>query len=317
MLWAQQAAHVALRHPGRPVRLLWSREEDMTHPFPRPMAVARARATHADGRVRSLDLAIAAQSVTESMMGRVGMALPGPDTAIVATAWDAPYVIPSFRVTGHRVPALLPVSSWRSVGASHNGFFLETALDEAIQAAGADPLAERLRLLHHAPSRKVLEAVADLCDWQGPRPDETRGRGVAFTWSFGVPCAIVAEVETVEAGLRVTDLWVTAEVGTILDPVNLEAQLSGGALFGLGHAMLAEITHAGGRPEQANFDSYRSLRMDRTPRAHVRALGSGGPIRGAGEPSLPPAAPALGNAIFAATGRRLREMPFARHVRFA
>jgi isoquinoline 1-oxidoreductase beta subunit len=317
MLWVQQAAEIALHHPGRPVRLTWSREEDMTHPFLRPMAVARARGTVEDGRVRALDLAVAAQSVTESMMARLGFPALGPDVAIVAAAWDAPYAIPDRRITGHRVPAMVPVSSWRSVGASHNGFFLEGFLDELIQAAGAEPVAERLRLIHHDPTRRTLEAVAELAGWDGPRPAEGRGRGVALTYSFGVPCAIVADVEETDRGLRVTDLHVAAEVGRVLDPVNIEAQLSGGALFGLGHAMSAEITFRDGRSEQTNYDWYEALRLSQTPRVHVRALGSGGPIRGAGEPSLPPAAPALANAIFAATGQRLREMPFARHVRFA
>ncbi|MEM7487528.1 MAG: molybdopterin cofactor-binding domain-containing protein [Pseudomonadota bacterium] len=317
MLWIVQAAEIALNHPGRPVRMTWSREEDMTHPFLRPMAIARGRGTTENGQVTSLDLAIAAQSVAESQMARLGFPPVGPDVAIVAAAWDAPYALPSRRVTGHRVPAMIPVSSWRSVGASHNGFFTEVLMDELIHQAGADPVAERLRLIHHEPSRAVLETVAEMADWQGPTPGEGRGRGVAFTYSFGVPCAIILDVEDGERGLRLTDLWIAAEVGRVLDPVNIEAQLSGGALYGIGHAMLAEITHADRVIEQQNFDSYESLRLYHTPRVHVRALGSGGPIRGAGEPGLPPAAAALSNAIFAATGERLREMPFARTVRFA
>jgi isoquinoline 1-oxidoreductase beta subunit len=316
-LWIVQAAQVARHHPGRPVRMTWSREQDMTHPFARPMAVARGRGTVEGGRVRSLDLAIATQSVAESQMGRLGLPSAGPDVAIVAAAWDAPYALPDRRVTGHRVPATVPVSSWRAVGASHNGFFGEVLIDELIHLAEADAVAERLRLLHHDGSRAVLEAVAEMAGWDGPVPGPGRGRGVAFTYSFGAPCAQVVEVEDTPAGLRLTDLWIAADVGRVLDPVNLEAQLSGGALFGLGHAMLAEITHAGHAVEQTNFDAYRSLRQWQTPRVHVRALSGGGPIRGAGEPALPPAAPALSNAIFAVTGRRLRAMPFSREVRFA
>ncbi|MEM8824700.1 MAG: molybdopterin cofactor-binding domain-containing protein [Pseudomonadota bacterium] len=316
-LWINQAAEIALNHPGRPIRLTWSREEDMTHPFLRPMAVARGRGTTEDGQVTSLDLSIAAQSVTESQMGRLNQPAVGPDVMIVAAAWDAPYAIPNQRVTGHRVPATVPVSSWRSVGASHNGFFYDVLLDELIHQAGADPVTERLRLMHHEPSRKVLETVADMADWQGPQPSQGVGRGVAFTFAFGVPCAQIIQVEDTPRGLRLTDLWIAAEVGRVLDPINIEAQLSGGALYGLGHAMLAEITHSDGVIEQQNFDTYESLRIYHTPRIQVRALGSGGPIRGAGEPGLPPAAAALSNAIFAATGQRLREMPFAHHVDFA
>ncbi|WGH79672.1 xanthine dehydrogenase family protein molybdopterin-binding subunit [Jannaschia ovalis] len=317
LLWIQQAAEIARHHPGRPVKMTWSREEDMASGFLRPMAVARGRGTTGEGRVRSLDLAIAAQSVTESQMSRLGFPPIGPDTAIVAAAWDAPYALADRRVTGHRVPATVPVSSWRSVGASHNGFFVETLMDELIHQAGADPVAERLRLIHHAPSRAVLETVAEMAAWDGPRPGPGRGRGVAFTFAFGVPCAQIVDVVDGPDGLRITDLWVAAEVGRVLDPVNLEAQLSGGALFGLGHAMQAEIPFEDGLPVPRNFDLYESLRMWQVPRVHVRALGTTGAIRGAGEPGLPPAAPALGNAIFAATGQRIRRMPFAREIRFA
>ncbi|MEM7641297.1 MAG: molybdopterin cofactor-binding domain-containing protein [Pseudomonadota bacterium] len=316
-LWINQTAEIALNHPGRPVRMTWSREEDMTHPFLRPMAVAHGRGATENGQVTAFDLSIAAQSVTESQMGRLNQPAIGPDVMIVAAAWDAPYAIPNRRITGHRVPATIPVSSWRSVGASHNGFFTDVLMDELIHQAGADPVAERLRLIHHEPSRKVLQTVAEMADWQGSRPADGIGRGVAFSFAFGVPCAQILQVEDTPSGLRLTDLWIAAEVGRVLDPVNIEAQLSGGALYGLGHAMLAEISHADGVIEQRNFDTYESLRVYHTPRVHVRALGSGGPIRGAGEPGLPPAAAALSNAIFAATGERLRAMPFSRHMRFA
>ena len=310
------AVEAAMTVPGRHVRMTWSREQDMACDYYRPMAMARGRATHADGKVTSLDLDIAAMSVSESQLTRQGFPPLGPDVAITAAAWDAPYALPDFRVSGHRVPAGIGVSSWRSVGASHNGFFLETLLDEAIVAAGADPIAERFRLLEHAPSRRVVEAVAEMAGWDGPGGDGV-GRGVAFCFSFGVPVAQIVEVEQTDAGLRLRKLWIAAEVGRVLDPVNLESQLSGGALFGLGHAMWSEITFDGHLPQQSNFHDYPSLRLHQTPEVEVRALGTTDEIRGAGEPGLPPAAPALGNAIFAATGRRLRTMPFAREIDLA
>ena len=316
-LWVRQTAEIAVQVPGVPVRMTWSREQDMTHGFLRPMAIARGRGTVGGGRVTAFDLSIAAQSVAESQMGRLGFPVAGPDTAIVAAAWDAPYALPDRRVTGYRVPAMVPVSSWRSVGASHNGFFHECLMEELIHAAGADPVEERLRLIHHAPTRGVLEAVAEMAGWDGPTSAEGVGRGVAVTFAFGVPCAQIIEVRDTEAGIRLERLWIAAEVGRVLDPVNIEAQLSGGALFGLGHAIHAEITFAEGVSQQRNYHDYDSLRMWQTPRVEVRALGTTGEIRGAGEPGLPAAAPALAAAIFAATGTRLREMPFARHVAFA
>ncbi len=316
-LWVRQAAEIAVKTPGVPVRMTWSREQDMTHGFLRPMALARGRGTVANGQVTSFDLSIAAQSVAESQMGRLGLPVAGPDTAIVAAAWDAPYALPDRRVSGYRVPVMVPVSSWRSVGASHNGFFHESLMDELIHAAGADPVEERLRLIHHAPTRGVLVAVAGMAGWNGPTPAEGVGRGVAVTFAFGVPCAQIVEVRDTEAGLKVERLWIAAEVGRVLDPVNIEAQLSGGALFGLGHAIHSEITFAEGVSQQTNYHHYESLRMWQTPQVEVRALGTTGEIRGAGEPGLPAAAPALAAAIFAATGTRLREMPFARHLVFA
>jgi isoquinoline 1-oxidoreductase beta subunit len=315
-LWVQQAAEVAVQVPGRPVRLTLSREQDMTHGFLRPMAIARGRGTVENGQVRSLDLSIAAHSVTESQIGRAGLPAAGPDVAIVAAAWDAPYAIPDRRVTGYRVPAGVGVSSWRSVGASHNGFFFESLLDELITQAGADPVEERLRLIHDDASRKVLETVADMASWNGPLGDG-KGRGVAFTFAFGVPCAQIIEVSDTARGIKLDKLWIAVDVGRVLDPVNLESQLSGGALFGLGHAMHAEITFEDHKIQQSNYHEYEGMRLWQAPQVEVRALENLPTIRGAGEPGLPPAAPALANAIFAATGTRLREMPFAKTVRFA
>ncbi|MFN3643618.1 MAG: xanthine dehydrogenase family protein molybdopterin-binding subunit, partial [Gemmobacter sp.] len=311
-----QAVEVARAMEGVPVKMTWTREEDFTHDFPRPAAIARARGSVADGRVTGLDLAIAASSVAESQIARLGMPVAGPDVAIVAGAWDQPYAIPNYRVTGHRAPAMVPVSSWRSVGASANGFFHESALDELIWEAGADPLIERIRLCAHAPSRRVLEAVAEMAEWSGPRPAPGRGRGVAFTLSFGVPLAEIVEVADSDAGIRIARVWVAAEVGRVIDPVNFDAQVKGGVIWGLGHAMHAEITYADGMAEQTNFHAYPGMRLAQVPEITVRALETDA-LRGIGEPAVPPAAPALANAIFAATGKRIRELPLARSVTFA
>jgi isoquinoline 1-oxidoreductase beta subunit len=198
----RHAARIAMAVPGRPVKLTYAREEDMGHDFPRQIAMARGRGRVAGGRVEALDLGIAMPSVIASQMGRQNIPAPGPDLQIVAGAWDQPYAIPHYRVTGYRAPELAPISSWRSVGASTNGFFHESLLDEVIHAAGADPLEERLRLCDHGPSRKVLEAVAEMSDWGAPMT-AGRGRGVALCLSFGVPCAMVVEVsETGRARAR-------------------------------------------------------------------------------------------------------------------
>ncbi len=312
----KQATEIAIALKGTPVKLTYSREEDMTHDFPRQIAMARGRGSVRDGKVESYDLGIAMPSVISSQMGRQGFPVPGPDTQIIAGAWDQPFAIPNYRVTGYRASELAPISSWRSVGASSNGFFHDVFLDELIHAAGADPLAERLRLCDHAPSRKVLEAVAEMSGWSGPTPAENVGRGVAFCLSFGVPTAEVIEVTNTPDGIRINKVWVAAEVGRVLDPVNFENLVQGGVIFALGHAINSEITYSDGMAEQSNYDLNEGLRLYQVPQIEVRGLENTDQIRGIGEPPVPPAAAALSNAVFAATGTRLRQMPFFYEVDF-
>lgn len=313
--YVRQAVELAKAFQGRPIKMTWTREEDMTHDFPRPLGMARMRGAVKDGKVEAYDLSIACPSVTASQSGRLGLSIPGPDVAIVAGAWDQPFRIPNYRVTGYRAPALVPVSSWRSVGASGNGFLHECFLDELIHAAGADPLKERLRLCWHEPSRKVLEAVGEMSGW-GSDPGSNRGRGLAFTLSFGVPVAEVVEVSNTSRGIRIDKVFVAAEVGKVLDPINFDNQVQGGVIWGLGHAMNAELTFADGIAQQTNYHAYEGMRLYQAPRIEVRALTNTSEVRGIGEPPVPPAAPALANAIFAATGKRIRELPLNKHIHF-
>jgi isoquinoline 1-oxidoreductase beta subunit len=311
-----QAVEVAMAVKGTPVKMTWSREEDMTHDYPRPMQLSRARGTVKNGHVESFDLDIVAQSVSASWFGRLMFAPPGPDLVIIAGAWDQPLAIPNYRVTGYRAPEMVPVSSWRSVGASGNGFLHNGFLDELIHAAGADPLEELLRLCSHDVSRKVLEAVGEMSGWDGPSLGENRGLGVAFTMAFGVPTAEVVEVTNTERGIRIDKIYVASDVGRIIDPVNFEAQVFGGVIWGLGHAMNCELTYENFAPRQTNFHTYEGMRIYQTPEIMVRGLENGTKIQGIGEPAVPPAAPALANAIFAATGQRIRELPLNKHIDF-
>lgn len=316
----KQATEIAMQMKGTPVKLTLTREEDMIHDFPRQIAMARMRGKVANGQVEALDLGIAMPSVMASQLSRQNQPAPGPDSQIVAGAWEQPFAIPHQRVTGYRAQQLAPISSWRSVGASSNGFFYNAALDELIEAAGADPLDERLRLCSDPLARQALEAVAEMSDWSGIgglANGSKTGRGVALTKSFGVHCAQVIEVTDTDAGLRIDNVWVAAEVGRVVDPVNFENLVQGGVIYALGHAMNSEITYAGGIAEQSNFDLNPGMRLHQCPNIFVRGLENGDRVLGIGEPPVPPAAPALAGAIWAVTGKRLREMPFSKSVDFA
>lgn len=315
MDFIKQAITVANALPGRPVLLTWTREEDMTHDAFRPMAMARISGAVEGSLITALDLHLAAPSVMSSQMGRIGLNLPGPDATIVQGAWEQPYTFPNYRVTGYRVPAGVPVGSWRSVGASQNAFFHESALDELAHLAGVDPLEFRLNQIDHLPSRKVLEAVAAASNW-GNTP-AGRARGVAFCLSFGVPTAEVIEVAMTAQGLRMTGAWAAVDVGIALDPSIIEAQVQGGMIYGLSAAINGEITFEGGHVQQTNFPDYDGLRLPQCPPIAVTVLENGSKIRGIGEPGTPPAAPALANAIFALTGQRLRNLPLGKAIGFA
>jgi isoquinoline 1-oxidoreductase beta subunit len=310
-------AEIAKQMPGTPVKLTYSREEDFAHDFPRQIGMARGKGVVKDGKVDTYDLQVATVSSSASQSGRLGQSRPpGADGQIAAGAWNQPFAIPNFRMRAYKVPELAPTSSWRSVGASSQGFFANALLDELIHAAGADPLQERLRLCNHEVSRKVLEAVGQMSNW-GAKLEPNRGRGLAFVESFGVPVAEVVEVTRTDKGIRIDNVFVAVDVGRVLDPVNFDNHVKGAVVWGLAHAMNCEITYADGMAQQTNFPSHPGMRLDQCPKIVVRGLENAPRVRGVGEPPVPPAAPALAAAIFAVTGKRLREMPFSKFVDFA
>ncbi len=311
----KQATEVANAMKGTPVKLTYSREEDFLQDFPRQIAMSKAEGVVENGQVTSLSLDIACPSVISSQMGRIDQAVPGPDSQIVAGAWNMPYDIPNLRVRGYRATELAPISSWRSVGASHAGFFTENTLDELIRGAGGDPMEERLRLVNHPVHRAVLETVAEMSNW-GTDLGPNRGRGLALVESFGVPVAEVIDVSMTDFGVKIDTVHVAADVGKVIDPVNFENQVQGGVVWALGHAINSEITYSDGMAEQTNYHAAEGMRIYQTPEIIVRGLENASKIRGVGEPPVPPAAPALASAVFDLTGKRLREMPFNKFVDF-
>lgn len=318
--FTQLTARLATKMQGTPVQLLWSREEDMTHGYYRPGALASFRGAIKDGRAVMLDGKIGGQSATASFMKvLMGFAPAGPDKGHVEGAFDQPYAIPNARIRGYLADMELPTGPWRSVGASINGFFWDSFLDEMAHAAQRDPLGFRLDMMQGEDDRSaaVLAKVRDMSGWTGKTPDGV-GRGVAFCYSFGTPVAEVIELHQTDAGIKIAKAWIAADVGLALDPANIRAQLFGGMAFGLSAALHQQITFADGAAEQQNFPDYDAIRMSTMPEIMgIEILQSGERPTGVGEPGTPPAAAALANALFDLTGRRARRLPLAADFDFA
>lgn len=316
--FALQAAAVAKEMPGTPVNVTWSREEDMRHDYYRPGAVARLRAGLTDGKIDNFRGQFSSASVMRaSLKAFTGRDMASADALITEGCADQPYAIQNALVTGH-VPERTPrIGFWRSVGHSMNAFFWESFVDELAHKAGQDPLAFRLAHIEgeHEPTAQVLKTVAEMANWTGETPDG-KGRGLAVTYSFGTPVAEIVEISDRDGEISIDKVWIAADLGTVMDPGNVEAQLIGGAIYGLSAAIHGEITFEDGGVVEGNFYDYDALRMSNTPEFEVTALSLGGHIGGVGEPGTPPAAPALANAIFDLTGERIRELPLRKTASF-
>ena len=310
-----QAAAIAKRLPGVPVKLLWSREEDIQHDVYRPRAHAKFRAAlDADGRIRAWHHRIAGQSCTAGLTARL---LPRAasdamkDKTTAEGAFDLPYAMPNRLVEHVLAHQPVPVGFWRSVGHSYNAFFVESFLDELAHKAGRDPVDYRSALLGDAPRhRAVLETAARKAGWGAPLPPRT-GRGVALAQSFDSIVAQVAEVEVgADNAIRVKRVVCAIDCGKAVNPAIVAAQMESGIVFGLTAALHGEITLKNGRVEQSNFPGYEMVRMAACPAIETHLVESGWEhLGGVGEPGTPPIAPAVANAVFAATGKRLRKLP--------
>ncbi len=317
--YCDYAIRLAMEADGRPVKVTWSREEDMTHGFYRPAAIGRYRAAiGADGMPLAITGSIASQSVITDMVGRIAPLLPiaGPDNTMLDGAYNQPYAIPNHRIDARKVPLPVPVGSWRSVGYSINAVMQECFLDEVAAKGGIDPLELRRRLLKDSPAALgVLEKVASMADWTKPLP-EGRARGLAYTLSFGTHVAEVVEIAETADGIKVEQVWCAADPGVVLDPGIFEAQMMSGIIFGLSAAISQEVTFADGMVEQQNFSDFAPLRMNQAPAITVEILQQSPFMGGAGEPGTPPSMPALMNAVFALTGQRMRELPLGKTLSF-
>jgi isoquinoline 1-oxidoreductase beta subunit len=318
--FAIYATLLAMEAEGRPVNVVWTREQDTRHgPF-RPAARGRFRARLGeDGFPEAVAMDIAAPSVTKSFVhrGLPWVPMMMPDKITVDGAWDQPYTVPNYRVSALDCDIGVPVASWRSVGASGNGFFHESFMDEIATAGGIDPVELRRKLMVDYPTALgVIDRVAEMSNWGEALP-AGKAKGIAFTLSFGGWVAEVVQVADTPAGIRIEKVWAAADIGIVLDPGIVEAQIVSGAIYGLSAAMGQEITFSNGAAEQSNFHDFDAMRMNQCPEFEVAILVSSPKMGGVGEIGTPPAAPALANAIFALTGKRIRDLPLSREVRFA
>ncbi len=312
-----EAAHIAKAINGRaPVKLIWMREDDMRGGYYRPLFHhALEAAIDAGGKLVGWRHRLVGQSIVAGTMF-ASMARDGIDPISVEGAANLPYAIANLTVDLHTPADIgVPVLWWRSVGSTHTAFSTEVFLDQVALAMGKDPVALRLDLLGAHPRHgAVLKLAAEKAKWGTPlqaAPGERRGRGVAVHESFHSVVAQVAEVTVKKDGSVKVDRVVCAvDCGTAINPDNIRSQVEGSVGFALTAAMGNEITLKGGRVEQGNFDGYPLLRIGEMPDVEVHIIPSSSAPTGIGEPGVPPVAPAVANAIAAATGKFLRKMPF-------
>jgi isoquinoline 1-oxidoreductase beta subunit len=301
---------------GKPVLSVYTREDDVRGLSYRPHVMSRVR-----GGVDSEGMPVAyQQTIVSQGVLRGGWAdafIPkgqAYDQSSVEGASDMAYDIPNVLVDVHEGTSKVPVLWWRSVGHSHTGFTVNCAIDELAVLGGQDPVELRRKLLAGHPRQlAVLNAVAEACNWAGGAP-AGRGRGVAIQESFGSIVAEIAEVSVEGGSVRVHKVWCAIDCGFAVNPSGVTMQMESAINYGLTAALYGEITFADGKVEQSNFHDYQILRMNEAPEIFVTIVNSSGQLGGAGEPGTPPIAPAVANAIFAATGKRVRKLPIAKNL---
>lgn len=313
-----EGAQIA-RVVGKPVQLVWSREDDMTHDFYRPAACHQMKgAVDSNGRPLAWSHTIASTSIEGFWHPDNGK----PEESEIGGAEQMPYAIPNVRLEYNYVASAVPPLWWRSVEHSFNGFAVECFIDELAAAAGQDPVQFRKSLLvkpanwkakndedpDPARLRAVMELAAEKAGWGTPLP-KGKGRGIATYHSFGSYISEVAEVTVEGSNFKVDRMIAAIDCGQIVNPESVRAQAESAIIYGLSAALKNEITIKNGAVEQTNFDAYDPIRISEAPPIEVYLMKSKEDPGGMGEPALPPAAPAVANAVFAASGQRLRKLP--------
>ena len=317
--WVRQVVAIAKEMPGTPVKLIWSREEDMTHGRYHPVTQCRLTAgVDAQGNVTALHMRISGQSILAGIAPQnvkdgkdptafQGLNPPGPEASIG-------YTFPALLIDHAMRNPSVPPGFWRGVNLNQNAIYLECFIDEVAHATGQDPLALRRKLMANHPKHlAVLNAAAERAGWGKPAPKGVH-RGLAQTMGFGSYVAACAEVSVSDEGkLKIHRIVAATDPGHAVNPQQIEAQVAGSFAYGLSAALYGECTLKDGRIEQENFHTYQVLLMDEMPAVETIIMPSGGFWGGVGEPTIAVAAPAVLNAIFAATGKRIRELPLKNH----
>ncbi|MBC3917408.1 xanthine dehydrogenase family protein molybdopterin-binding subunit [Undibacterium sp. CY18W] len=303
-----QAVRIAMETRGLPVQLIWSREEDISHDMYRPAALARFRAgLDSAGKLIAYDNKSASGAIAHQFLKRAfGFAGAGPDKTTAEGEFDMPYEIPNQRIAHVIVPSAVPIGFWRSVGHSHNAFFKESFIDELAHAAKQDSAAFRRALLVRHPRHL---AVLDAAVSKAGQVPAGRAHGLALHESFGTIVAQVAEVSVQDGQIRVHRVVCALDCGIAVNPNIIAQQMESAVVFGLSAALYGEIVIRDGQVVQTNFGDYPVLRINEAPEVETVIIKSAEPPQGIGEPGVPPIAPAVANAVFKLTGKRLRSLP--------
>ena len=310
-----EAVSIAKAIGGRaPVKLIWTREDDIQGGRYRPIYHHTLKAgLDADGKVVGWQHRIIGQSILAGTPFEPMLVKDGIDATSVEGAQNLPYAIPNLELDLHTTKVGVPVLWWRAVGSTHTAYSTEAFIDELAEAAGQDPVAFRRALLKDYPRHLgVLDLAAEKAGW-GQKPPEGVARGVAVHESFKSYVAQIADVRLTEDGLKVERVVCAVDCGVAVNPDVIKAQMEGGIGFGLGAILHDEITLEDGRVEQSNFHDYVSLRINEMPKVEVHIVPSDADPTGVGEPGVPPIGPAVANAVYRLTGKRIRALPFARH----